>query len=86
MPNVPQRLKRLLREYAAQVHEIELHQALVPLAEAFKRWERGELDSFDLSHLIHRFHQGAAREIYLRNDSRYPESAVAHAIARPAIK
>src|SRR5262245_30472333 len=81
MPDIPKRLKRLLREYAARAHEAELHQALVPLAEDFKRWERGELDSFELSDLIHRFHQGASREVYVRYDVRHPEPALAHAIA-----
>ncbi|GEP57174.1 hypothetical protein [Reyranella soli] len=81
MPDIPKRLKRLLREYAARAHEAELHQALVPLAEAFKRWERGELDSFELNDLIHRFHQGDSREVYVRYISRDHEPALAHAIA-----
>ena len=81
MPDIPKRLKRLLREYAARAHEAELHQALVPLAEAFKRWERGELDSFELNDLIHRFHQGASREVYVRYVTRDYEPALAHAIA-----
>lgn len=80
MPDIPKRLKRLLREYAGRAHEAELRQALVPLAEAFKRWERGELDSFELNELIHRFHQGASREIYVRYVSRDFEPALAHAI------
>lgn len=81
VPDVPKRLKRLLRECAGRAHEIELRQALVSLADAFKRWERGELDSFELSDLIHRFHQGTAREIYLRYETPYHAPAVAHAIA-----
>jgi hypothetical protein len=81
MRDVPKRLKRLLREYAGRAHEAELHQALVPLADAFKRWERGELDSFELNELIHRFHQGPSREIYVRYVSRDFEPALAHAIA-----
>ena len=81
MPDIPKKLKRLLREWAARAHEAELHQALVPLSEAFKRWERGELDSFELSDLIHRFHQGASREAYVRYVSRDAGPALAHAIA-----
>jgi hypothetical protein len=81
MPDIPKRLKRLLREWAARAHEAELHQALIPLSEAFKSWERGELDSFELSDLIHRFHQGASREVYARYVSRDAEPALAHAIA-----
>src|SRR4051794_19904021 len=80
MTEIPKRVKRLLREYAGLAHEAELRQALGHLADAFKRWEQGELDSFELKDLIHRFHQGPAREIYLRYDSRFLDPSVAHAI------
>ncbi len=55
--------------------------ALLPIAEAFKRWEQGELGSGDLSELIHRFHQGPARDLYLRYDTTHLEAPVAYAIA-----
>jgi hypothetical protein len=58
MAEISKRLKRLLHEYGGKAHEAELREALVPLAEAFKRWERGEIDSFELKDMIHRFHQG----------------------------
>ena len=45
MAETPKRVKRLLREHAAVAHEEELRRALVPVAEAFKRWERAELDT-----------------------------------------
>jgi hypothetical protein len=73
------RIRRLAREYAGRAHELELRQALAPLADAFRGWERGELDSFGISNLIHRFHQGPAREIYLQYAIE-PEPAVARAI------
>ncbi len=69
-----------MREYAGRAHELELRQALAPLADAFRAWDRGELDSFEIETLIHRFRQGAAREIYSRYSTR-PEPAVARAIA-----
>ena len=53
-------IKRLIREFAATAHEEELRRALLPLADAFKQWEREELDSFALQERIHKFHQGAA--------------------------
>jgi len=80
MAEIPKRLKRLLREYAAKAHQAELRGALAPLADAFKCWERSGIDSFDLKDLIHRFHQGPAREIYLRYDTRHLDTPVAHAI------
>lgn len=85
MAEISKRLRRLLREYAGKAHEAELREALEPLAEAFKRWERGEIDSFDLKELIHRFHQGPAREIYLYYDGRFPAPQVARAIVNGLI-
>jgi hypothetical protein len=81
MADIPTRVKRLLREFAGKAHEAELREALEPLAEAFKRWERNELDSFELSDLIHRFHQGPARDIYVRYTNNYLKDPVASAIA-----
>jgi len=79
--DIPKRVKRLLREYAAVAHEEELRRALLPLAEALKRWEHGSLDSGELSDLIHRFHQGPARELFLRYNASNLVAPVAYAIA-----
>lgn len=80
MAETPRRIKRLLREHAARAHEEELRRALVPVAEAFERWERGELGSGELSEIIHRFHQGPARELFARYNAPDLELAVAYAI------
>ena len=80
MADTPKRIKRLLREYAGAAHEEELRRALVPIAEAFKRWERRELGSGELSEIIHAFHQGPARELYVRYNTPRLEIAVAYAI------
>ena len=61
MTETSKRIKRMIREYAAAAHKEELRRALLPLADAFKRWEREELDRFALQDLIDQFHQGAAR-------------------------
>lgn len=53
MAETPKRIKRLLREYAAAAHEEELRRALLPISEAFGRWKRRELDSGELSEIIH---------------------------------
>ena len=79
--DIPKRVKRLLREYASAAHEEELRRALLPLAEAFKRWEHGGLGSGELSDLIHRFHQGPARELFLRYNASNLVAPVAYAIA-----
>ena len=77
MTETSKRIKRMIREYAAAAREEELRRALLPLADAFKRWEREELDSFALQDLIHQFHQGAARAGHsakvLSNDRGWPK-------------
>src|SRR5947208_14991575 len=80
MADIPKRVKRLLRECAAAAHEEELRRALLPIAEAFKLWEQGGLGSGELSELIHRFHKGPARELYVRYDTNDLEAPVAYAI------
>jgi hypothetical protein len=59
MADPSNRMRRLLREQAVVVHERELRRALASLAEAFRRWENGEVNSFELSDLIHEYHDGA---------------------------
>ena len=66
MHDVPKNVKQLLRKHAAAAHEEELRRALLPLAEAFKKWGEGQLGSGELSELIHEFHQGPARELWVR--------------------
>jgi hypothetical protein len=85
MAESTKRLKHLARETAVVAHEAELRQALRPLAEAFGQWERREIDSFDLNDLIHRFHQGPARDLYLRYTSGFNEMAIASAIVSGAL-
>ena len=80
MRDLPKRVKRLLREQAAIAHEEELRRALVPLAEAFGRWARGDVGSGELTELIHTFHQGPARDLFLRYNDSHLEMQVAHAI------
>jgi hypothetical protein len=80
MADTPRAIKRLLREHAAAAHEEELRRALVPVAEAFKCWERGEIGSGELSEIIHRFHQGPARELFVRYNTPDVDMAVARAI------
>ena len=77
----PKRIKRLLREFAVAAHEEELRRTLIPLADAFERWSRGEADSFELSDLIHAFHQGQSRDLFVRYTRRPHGPAVAYAIA-----
>jgi hypothetical protein len=80
MPEIPKRLKRLLRTWAGEAHEEELRRALVPLAQAFDRWKRYDIASSELSNLIHKFHQGPARDLFVKYDTNHLEAPVAYAI------
>ena len=81
MNEVPKRVKRALRELAAEALEEELRRALLPLAEAFEAWKLGKVSGGDLVEAIHAFHQGPARELFLKYERRFINSSVAQAIA-----
>lgn len=66
----PKAIKRQLRELMALAYERELAQALTKLDEHFAAWKRGEINPFELSDLIHQFHQKTARELFNRYDTR----------------
>ena len=50
------------------------------MSEAFGRWEKRELGSGELSEIIHQFHQGPARDLWVRYNTPYLEMAVAYVI------
>lgn len=85
MADPDKKTKRALRELAAVAHEEELRRALRELAGHFDRWRQGDIDSFELSQLIHEFHDGEAREIWKSYDPANADMAVAGAINRGII-
>jgi len=80
MDQIPRHIKRALRQLADRAYEIELGRELKSLQADFERWQRAEISAFDVSEAIHRFHQGAARELFATYTHRYPKAAVAYAI------
>jgi hypothetical protein len=86
MQEVPKRIKRLVREWAGIAHDRELHKALSELRVQFDRWERGEIDSFDLNELVHRFHQDSSREIWKRYATTHLEPTVASAVVAGVLR
>ena len=78
-------VKRSLRQLAALANEEELRRALLPLAAEFDEWRAGRLESGELVGIIHRFHDGPAREIW--KDYAYArDPALARAIATGVIE
>jgi hypothetical protein len=81
MDDYPKELKRRLRELAAIAHERAIRVQLGKLAEDFQQWQRGAMDSWELSDRIHRFHDGANRDLFVQYTRGQPAMMVAHAIA-----
>jgi hypothetical protein len=55
---------------------------LTELRAQFDRWDRGEIDSFELNDLVHKYHDGTSREIWKRFATSHLAPAVASAVRR----
>jgi hypothetical protein len=86
MQEVPKRIKRQVREWAGIAHERDLRRALSELRTHFERWNRGEIDSFELNERVHHFHQDTSREIWKRYATTHLEPAVASAVAAGVLR
>lgn len=73
-------IKRQLRKLAEEAHERELAQELSRLAAKFEAWRAGEINAFELNHLIHKHHQGPARKLYGMYNTLEPALLVGRAI------
>ena len=73
--------KRKLRQLAGVAYERELCAELAKLEVEFTRWRAGEIDPFELSDRIHRFHDGPSRDLYVRYTRVPPSQTVASALA-----
>ncbi len=71
--------KQQLRRLAEMAYERELGAALRELQTRFAAWARGEIAAFDVSEAIHEFHNGIARELWKKYDSRVDAFSVARA-------
>ena len=60
------RLEKTLRQFAGTAYERELSAATRALQEEFSRWEKKEIDVFELGEKIHEFHNGISRALYGR--------------------
>ncbi|MFL6263303.1 MAG: hypothetical protein ACJ76Y_26710 [Thermoanaerobaculia bacterium] len=78
--------KRKLRQLAGVAHERELGAELSKLEAEFARWRRGEIDPFELSDRIHRFHDGVSRDLYVLYGRLPPSHSVARAVALEVLR
>ena len=72
--------RRKLRELAGVAYTRELSAELAKLERDFVQWRSGEIDPFELSDRIHRFHDGISRDLYVLYRDLSPNHAVARAI------
>ena len=86
MPDqLSKRERAVLRNLAAEAHEQELEDVLSDLYDKFCIWGGKGMNAFDLSELIHEFHDGVSRELYKTYVLGAPEISVAIGVSRGAI-
>jgi len=56
--------RRRLRDLAGRAYDRALERELGHLWSDFEAWQRDEINPHELSERIHRFHDGAARDLY----------------------
>ncbi len=74
-----------LRRLAGLAYERELTKALESLEENFRQWRKDKITAFELSELIHKFHNGIARDLWSFYTGGYTEMIVAQAITKGII-
>lgn len=72
--------RRKLRELAGVAYTHELSAELAKLESDFVQWRSGEIDAFELSDRIHRFHDGISRHLYVLYRDLPPSRSVARAV------
>lgn len=78
--------KKKLRELSGIANERELDQEMEKLFQHFENWRSGKTSCFELSDLIHKFHQGASREIWKTYAYGDPDTVVSRAFVLGFLK
>ena len=86
MLEIPKNIKKQLNKLAALAWERELRRELDLLAQRFDAWRAGQIDSWELTDLIHKYHNGPARELWKVYNNVEPRFVVASALARGIIR
>jgi len=80
------KMQRHLRELAELAYERELSAPSQALLQEFLRWEKKEMDVFELNAKIHEFHQGISRSLYAQYSGADAAIGVASALHRGIVK
>lgn len=86
MQDYPKHIKKMLREYAAEAHERELHRELTKLDQSFAEWRAGKIGSGELSDRVHQYEVGPSRELFKQYNGGRHEMLVAYAIVVGILK
>ncbi len=80
--------KKHIREMAGVAYEREMTAALDELFEYYHKWKKGELNPFDVSEAIHKFHNGISRDLYKQYAmvGDRPDMAIVIALAHGVLK
>ena len=78
MREYPKKIKKLIREFAAEAHERELHRELAKLDCHFAEWRSGKLGSGVLSDEIHKYDNGPSRELFKRYNGELTDMMVVY--------
>jgi hypothetical protein len=80
MREYPKSSKHLLRRFAIEAYERELHLELTKLDQSFTEWRNGSISNAELSHRIHLYETTPSRELYNRYNTGDDAMNVAFAI------
>lgn len=77
--------KKEMRRIAGIAYQREMDEELGKLYEQFKKWEKKEIDCFQLNDIIHKYHDGISRQLYKLNQMGADYLAI-RALAKNIIK
>ncbi len=81
MQDFSESVRKQIKQLCDRAYKAELEAALRDVEAGFADWRKDRLDCFELSDLIHDFHQGPNRSLYNYYSRVKPHMAAARAIA-----
>ena len=78
--------KKKIKELAHLAWQREIDKELNSLSKGFEKWKNKEIDSADLVELIHKFHNGSARQIWVKYNNSNLEEILIFAVASDILK
>lgn len=73
-------IRKKLQRLSSVVYQRDLDSELAKLNVRFDEWQAGEIDCFELSDLIHEFHDGVSRKLWKFYNRADPDTIVVHGL------